>query len=85
MGGRNVPSALVVEEARGALLELLGDVLGLLVPLEPGLVLLVEPPTLTLKRLGGQVLLVRALLVVEGVEEAVRVYSAVQSLVVEDC
>ncbi len=68
VAGRSLPSAFVVEEAIGALLELLGDILGLLVPLEPGLVLLMKPPTLTLKRLGGEILLVRALLVVKGVK-----------------
>lgn len=66
------------------MLELLCDGLGLLVPLEPCLVLLVETPALALECLSRQVLLICALLVVEGVEQAVSVNSTVQSGVVED-
>ena len=55
--------------------ELLGDVLGLLVTLEPGLILLMEAPTLVSERLGSEVLLIRPLTVVEKVEESIRVNS----------
>lgn len=82
--GRGLPSALIIKETIGALLELLRDRLGLLVPLEPRLVLLVEPPALALKRLRRQVLLIGSLPVVEGVEETVGVDSAVQARVIED-
>jgi len=75
----NLPSALIIKEPVSALLELLGDGLGLLVPLEPCLVLLVEAPTLALQRLCREVLLVCPLLVVEGVEQAVGINPAVQS------
>ena len=80
----NLPSALIIKEPVSALLELLGDGLGLLVPLEPCLVLLVEAPTLALQRLCREVLLVCPLLVVEGVEQAVGINPAVQSRIVED-
>jgi hypothetical protein len=80
----NIPSALIIKEPVSALLELLGDVLGLLVPLEPCLILLVETPTLALQRLCREVLLVCPLLVVEGVEQAVGIDPAVQSRIVED-
>jgi hypothetical protein len=80
----NLPSAFVIKETICALLELLCNGLGLLVPLEPCLVLLVEAPALAFERLGRQVLLVCALLVVEGVEQAVSVNSTVQSGIVED-
>ena len=81
---RDLPSAFVIKETICALLELLCDGLGLFVPLEPCLVLLMEAPALALERLGRQVLLVGSLLVVEGVEQAVGVDPAVQSGIVED-
>ena len=83
-GFRDLPSALVIKETISALLKLLCDGLGLLVSLEPCLVLLVEAPTLTFEGLGRQVLLVGSLLVVEGVEQAVGVDPAVKPGVVED-
>ena len=79
----NPPGRLVIKEAIRALLELLGDLLGLLVPLEPRLVLLVEPPTLVLQRLRRQILLIRALLVVEYVKQSIRFYPRVKPGVVE--
>lgn len=82
--GMGLPSALIIKETICALLELLRDRLGLLVPLEPCLVLLVEAPTLALQRFGRQILLVGTLLVVERVEQAVGVYPAVESRVIED-
>jgi hypothetical protein len=80
----NSPSAFVIKETICALLELLRDGLRLLVPLEPGLVLLVEAPALAFKRLCCQILLICSLLVVEGVEQAVSVYPAVEPGVIED-
>ena len=82
--GRIVPSALVVEEAIGALLKLLGDILRLLVALEPGLVLLVESPTLTLERFSGEVLLVRALSIVECVEQCIGFDSRIEPRIIKD-
>lgn len=81
---KNSPCALIVKEAIRPLLKLLRNILRLLVPLEPRLVLLVEAPALALERLRREELLVRALLVVEGVEEGVGVDAAVQARVVED-
>ena len=81
---RDLPGAFVIKETICALLEFLCDGLRLLVPLEPCLVLLVEAPALALECLSRQVLLICALLVVEGVEQAVSVNSTVQSGVVED-
>lgn len=78
-----LPCALVVKEAIGALLEFLCDILGFFVPLEPGLVLLVKPPTLVFQRLSGQVLLRRSLLVVKNVKQSVGVYPRVQPRVIE--
>ena len=52
--------------------------------LEPGLVLLVEAPTLALERLGGEVLLEGALTIVEGEEERVSVGAGVESRVLEE-
>ena len=78
------PSAFVIKETVCALLKLLRDGLGLLVPLEPGLVLLVEAPALALERLCRQVLLICSLLVVEGIEQAVSVYPAVESWIIEN-
>ena len=80
----DLPSALIIKETICALLELLRDGFGLLVPLEPCLVLLVEAPALALESLGRQVLLVGSLLVVEGVEQAVSVDPAVKPGIVED-
>lgn len=71
--GQCLPSALVVEETVSTLLEFLCDALRLFVTLEPRLVLLVEAPALVLERLGCEVLLRRALLVVEYVKESIRV------------
>lgn len=86
LGGGNEPCAFVVEESVGALLEFFCDVLRLFVTLEPCLVLFVEAPTLVLQRLGGQVLLIRSLTVVEQIEQCIRINPAsiVQSGVVED-
>ena len=80
----DLPSALVVEETIRSLFVLLGNVLGLLMPLEPRLVLLVEPPALALEGLGSQVLLVSPLTVVEGVEQRVCIDSIVESCIVKD-
>jgi hypothetical protein len=80
----SLPSAFVIKETICALLELLCDGFGLLVPLEPCLVLLVETPALALERLRRQVLLVGSLLVVEGVEQAVGVDPAVEPGIIED-
>ena len=63
------PARLVVKVHVGALLVLVRGDLGLLVPLEPGEVLLVVPPALLLELPRGEVLLVGALLVVEDEEE----------------
>jgi len=52
--------------------------------LEPSLVLLVEPPALTLELFGSKVLLVGALAVVEYVEERVYIYALIQTRVVEN-
>jgi len=52
--------------------------------LEPSLVLLMEPPALTLELFSGKVLLVGALAVVEYVEERIYVYALVQTRVVEN-
>ena len=79
----NLPRALVIEEAIRALLILLSDVLRFLVSLEPGLILLMKSPTLALEGLRRQVLLVSALSIVERVEQAVGIYSAIQSRIVE--
>lgn len=79
----NVPCAFIVEEAICSLFVFLSDVLGFFVSLEPGLVLLVEAPTLALQCLCSQELLVSALAVVEGVEQCIRLNSAVQSWVVK--
>lgn len=70
------PSGFVVEKPVGSLLVLIRDCLGLLVPLEPGLILLVEPPCLVLECLGGQILLVCPLLVVESIEEGIILHLA---------
>lgn len=70
-----LPCTFVVEEPVGALLKLLGDVLRLLMSLEPGLVLLVEAPALVLEGLGSEVLLVGPLSVVEKIEESIGVDS----------
>eukprot|EP01136_Pigoraptor_vietnamica_P030773 Opistho-1_new@8644 len=67
------PARLVVEIDVRALLVLVADVLRVVVALEPRQVLLVEPPALLLELSRSQVLLVRALLVVEDKEERVRV------------
>lgn len=80
----NIPSAFVIKETICALLKFLGDCFRLLVSLEPCLVLLVEAPALALQRLRCQVLLICALLVVESIEQAVGVYPAVESGIVED-
>lgn len=80
----DLPCALVVEEAVRALLKLFRDILGLLVTLEPRLVLLVESPALVLERLGSEVLLRRSLLVVKDVEQSVRVNARVKPGVIED-
>jgi hypothetical protein len=45
-----IPCALVVEEPICTLLVLLRDLFRLLMPLEPGLILLVEPPALIFQR-----------------------------------
>jgi len=79
-----LPSAFVIKETICALLELLCNGLGLLVSLEPCLVLLVEAPALALEGFCRQVLLICPLLVVEGVEQAVGVNPAVKSGIVED-
>lgn len=79
-----IPCRLVVEKAVRSLFVLLSDVLGLLVPLEPGLVLLVESPGLRFECLGGAVLLKGTLAVVKCVEEGVGIDTAVEPLVVED-
>jgi hypothetical protein len=71
-----IPCALVVKETISSLLKLIRNRLRLLVSLEPGLVLLVEAPTLVLERLRRKVLLICALSVVEDVEEGVGVNSA---------
>lgn len=81
---RDSPRGLVVEEPIGPLLEFLRNVLGLLVALEPSLILLVKPPALAFQRLRCQVLLVRPLPIVEGVEQAVSVDAAVQSGIIKD-
>ena len=72
-----IPCALVVKESIGPLLKLLGDSLGLFMALEPSLVLLVETPALVLECLGCEILLIRALLVVEDVKERIRVDTSV--------
>lgn len=78
-----LPCALVVKEPVGALLEFLGNILGLFVPLEPRLVLLMEPPALIFQCLGGQILLCRSLLVVKNVKQSVGIYPRIQSGVIE--
>jgi len=63
---------LVVKIDVSALFKLIIDHLGLLVPLEPHHVLGVKPPALLLQSLGGQVLRLGALHVVEDEEERLR-------------
>lgn len=77
------PSTLVVEEPVCALLKLFRNVLRLLVPLKPRLILLVETPALLLQSFRRQILLVRALPVVKGVEQAVGVDPLVEHRVRE--
>src|SRR3954465_11858157 len=62
------PSRLVVKVDVRALLVVVGDLLGLFVPLEPRQVLLMVAPALFLQLLRSQVLLVRALLIVKNEE-----------------
>ena len=71
------PCAFVVEESICALLKLLRDCLWLLVTLEPSLVLLVKAPALILQCLGREVLLVSSLLIVEDVEQRIRIYTRI--------
>lgn len=80
----NVPRALVVKEAICPLLELVGDALGLLVSLKPGLVLLVESPALVLECFRSKILVGGILLVVEHIEQCVRIDPCVESGIVED-
>jgi hypothetical protein len=68
----SVRTTLIIEVDVGALLVAVRGLLGLLVPLEPRHVLLVEPPRVVLQALGRQELLVAALLEVEGQEERVQ-------------
>lgn len=68
---KNIPCTLIVKEPIRPLLEFLGNRLGLLMTLEPRLVLLMESPALVLERLGGQELLVSALSVIKQVEESI--------------
>jgi len=63
---------LVVKIDVSALFKLIIDHFGLLVPLEPHHVLGVKPPALLLQSLGGQVLRLGALHVVEDEEERLR-------------
>ena len=80
----NIPGAFIIEKAISSLFILFGDVLRLFVPLEPSLVLLVKAPALTLQCLRRKILLICALLVVESVEQAVGIYPAVESGIIED-
>lgn len=82
----NLPGTLVIKEPIRPLFELLRDRLGLLMALEPGLVLLVEAPTLVLQCLGSQILLVGALSIIEDIEQGVCIDlpRLVQPRVVED-
>lgn len=68
------PRAFIVEEPISALFKFLVDHFGLLVPLEPCLVLLVKPPTKLLQPLGCEVLLIRSLTIVEDIKKGVRVH-----------
>lgn len=82
----NLPCALIVEKPVGALLELFGDVLRLLMSLKPCLILFVEAPALVLKGFSSQILLIRPLSVIEQIEEGIRVDTAgiIQPGVIED-
>lgn len=53
-------------------------------PLKPSLVLLMKPPTLILERLSCQILLIAPLLVVEDIEQCVRVDASVKRRVLKD-
>ena len=81
---RNLPCALVIKETICSLLELLRDCFRLLMPLEPGLILLMESPTLILECLGCQVLLISPLFIVKDVEKRIWIYAGIQSRIIED-
>lgn len=66
--GMSLPGALVVKEPIRPLFVFFRNLLRLLVPLKPRLILLVEPPTLILQSAGREPLLVGILPVVEDVE-----------------
>ena len=75
---------IVVKVDKRAALKLGACGSGLLVPLEPGPMRLVVPPRLSFQLSGGQVLLVRARLVVESEEERLCVEPLKERRVVED-
>ncbi len=80
----DVPCGLVIEKPVGPLLKLLRDILGLFMPLEPRLVLLMKTPALVFQGFGRQILLIRALLVVKDIEKCIRLDTRVQARVIED-
>lgn len=79
-----LPRALIIKEPVCSLFVVFCDGFGLLMTLEPRLILFVEPPALALQRFCCKVLLISALAIVEGVEECIRLNPLVQTGVVED-
>lgn len=80
----HLPCALIVEKSICALLKVFSDVLRFLMSLKPSLILLMESPTLIFQSLGCHVLLGSTLLIVEYIEQSVRVHTGVQPRVIED-
>ena len=78
-----VPCALVVKEPISPLLVLLRYVLRLFMSLKPCLILFVETPTLGFERLGGKILLIRTLAVIEDIEQRVRINSSIQVRIID--
>jgi hypothetical protein len=77
------PAIFPIKVKVPSLLVILCDGLGVVCPLEPGEVLLVEPPVVPLELLGGEPLLVCPRVVVEYEEELVQLESLVDRFVLE--
>jgi hypothetical protein len=84
MARKNIPSTLIIKKSISPLLKLIRNILRLLMPLKPRLILLMEPPALALQRFSSQELLIRPLPVVKSIKQGISVYPAVQARVVED-
>ena len=80
---RCLPCAFIVKEPVRPLLVVFCDCFWFFVALEPCLILLVKSPALRLECLRCQVLLVRALAVIEDEEKGVDIYPCVQSRIIE--